>query len=360
MELELIHMADIIPLIGIPYPPGGRSSYYIPCPKCDNGPKDKHLNINLAKDVFRCPRCGFHGGVFDLYACYTGTDRSRVRKELLGRLGMRNGGYETEKRKIFKSPVYTQAAECPMAGIDARHKVYSALLGKLSLASDHRENLLARGLSPEEIDRLGYKSTPVVGLKAFAAQLASDGLSLSGVPGFYRAEDGAWSLVHECRGILIPVRDLEGRIQGLQIRRDNVTRRKFRWVSSAGKKDGCGAEGWTHLAGIPQNEMILTEGPMKADVIAYLTGQAVLAVPGVNALAHLEITLRYLKKSGVEHLMTAFDMDFLKNPHVKNGYRELTYLLSDMEYQFGTYLWDPAYKGLDDYVLSCCNEGGPA
>ena len=52
--------------------------------------------------------------------------------------------------------------------------------------------------------------------------------------------------------------------------------------------------------------------------------------------------------------MTAFDMDFLINPHVQNGYRELTKLLSGMGYQYGTYLWDPEYKGLDDYVWQFC------
>lgn len=357
--MELIHMADIIPLIGIPYPPAGRSSYYIPCPKCDDSPKKKHLNINLAKDVFRCPCCGFHGGVFDLYAFYTGTDRSRVRKELLERLGMQGSGRPLHQGRALKgAPEYAQADECPLAGIDTRNEAYAALLGRLSLASDHRENLLARGLSLEEIDRLGYRSTPVVGFKAFAGQLSSEGLSLSGVPGFYREEDGSWSLVHEYRGILIPVRDANGRIQGLQIRRDNVTRRKFRWVSSTGRNEGCGAEGWTHLAGAPGKELILTEGPMKADVIAYLTGRAVLAVPGVNALTQLEKTLRYLKESGVEHIMTAFDMDFLKNPHVKNGYQELVCLLSGMGYRFGTYIWNPGYKGLDDYVLHCRDGSG--
>ena len=97
--MELVHMADIIPLIGIPYPPGGSSSYYIPCPKCVDGPRKKHLNINLVKDVFRCPRCGFHGGVFDLYASYTGTDRSHVRKELLERL-------ERAGSRIYDTPGY--------------------------------------------------------------------------------------------------------------------------------------------------------------------------------------------------------------------------------------------------------------
>ena len=63
----------------------------------------------------------------------------------------------------------------------------------------------------------------------------SDGLYLAGVPGFYRDDSGAWTFIHEKRGILIPVRDRYGRIQGLQLRRDNVEKRKFRWVSSTEK-----------------------------------------------------------------------------------------------------------------------------
>ena len=86
------------------------------------------------------------------------------------------------------------------------------------------------------IERLGYKTTPVIGMKALAKQLMNEGLYLAGVPGFYKTDSGEWSFINEKRGILIPVREEHGSIQGLQIRRDNVTRRKFRWVSSVGKK----------------------------------------------------------------------------------------------------------------------------
>ena len=348
--MERFHMTDVIPLIGIPYPPQGRSSYYVACPCCDDHPGKRHLNINLVKDVFRCPRCGFSGGVFDLYAHYAGIDRSKAREALLERLNVQ--GYSSATRE--SKPRYVEVAECPITDIDTRHETYNAFLEQLSLASDHKENLLGRGLSSDEITRLGYKSTPYMGTAAIARQLISDGRYLAGVPGFYRAEDGTWSFANEGRGILIPVRDLNGRIQGLQIRRDNVQKRKFRWVSSVGKKDGCKAESWTHLSGSLQQTIILTEGPMKADVISYLTGNTVLAVPGVNALAQLEKTLEYLREKGTENIMTAFDMDFLINPHVQNGYRELTMLLSRMGLQFGTYLWDPKYKGLDDYIWEYC------
>ena len=48
--------------------------------------------------------------------------------------------------------------------------------------------------------------------------------------------------------------------------------------------------------------------------------------------------------------MTAFDMDYMTNPNVENGYSRLQEVLSKVGIQYGTYLWDPQYKGLDDYV----------
>ena len=353
--MEIFHMWDVISLLGIPMPPSGRSSYYVPCPCCDSSPRKKHLNINLKKEVFRCPRCGVSGGMFDLYALYTGVPRDQVRKAIAERLGIPE---ETKRSIKTVRPKAQEVTECPLADIDARNAAYTALLSRLTLAPDHKENLLNRGLDENEIVRLGYKSTPVVGMAAIAAQLQSDGLSLAGVPGFYRTETGSWTFVQEKRGILVPVRDRRGRIQGLQIRRDNVTRRKFRWVSSTERLDGCHAEGWVHLAGPVQKRIILTEGPMKADVIHALSGMTVLAVPGVNVLMQLETALDGLRSEGLEEVKTAFDMDFATNQHVQNGYDNLLTLLGNMGFQYGTYLWDPRYKGLDDYLWEYCFQRG--
>ena len=73
-------------------------------------------------------------------------------------------------------------------------------------------------------------------------------------------ENDNWAFVYESRGILIPVRNRFGQIQDLQICRDNVEKRKFHWVSSTNRKDGCKTEGWTHIAGDVTEKMILTEG----------------------------------------------------------------------------------------------------
>ena len=84
--MEKIRMWEVVSLLGIPAPPSGRSSYYVPCPCCDTIRGKKHLNINLRKEVFRCPRCGISGGIFDLYALYTGIPIDEVRKTLADQL----------------------------------------------------------------------------------------------------------------------------------------------------------------------------------------------------------------------------------------------------------------------------------
>jgi len=357
-RMDTFHMTDIIPILPLPYPPNGRSSYYVPCPHCDSQGKrhDKHLNINIYKDVFRCPKCGWHGGVFDLYAYYTNTPREGIREELKRVIKGEDSGRKTPSQVSIPMP--PEPAETPAADIEIRHAAYSTLLSLLTLAQDHQANLFNRGLSERVIYENEYRSTPVVGEKALAKHIINVGCALEGVPGFYPDKDGQWSFVPTSRGILIPVRDSSHRIQGMQIRRDNEIKRKYRWVSSAGMNGGCGAEGWVHIAGPVREKITLTEGPLKADIVYHLTGQTVVAVPGVNSLKHLEKTLSELMELGVRQVMTAFDMDFLKNPHVQNGYSELVNLLNRLNLHFGTYLWHPEYNGLDDYIWGYCLNGG--
>ena len=345
--MDEITIWDVLSLLKLGEPKYGSSSFNVACPCCDDG-RDKHLNINVVKEVFRCPRCGVSGGKLKLYALFMNIPTNQVWQSIRDRMGIEDAVSKPQRRPLLYT--HQTVKEYPITDIDTRHATYSALLNSLSLSKDHKENLLRRGLTEDEILQLGYKTTPVMGMPSIARQLLSDGLYLAGVPGFYRNEKDEWTFVNDNRGILIPVRDEEGRIQGLQIRLDNVEKRKFRWMSSTDRKDGCRAEGWTHFSGTPSETLVLTEGPMKADVIHALSGWSVLAVPGVNALKKLQASLETLRAKGLKRVQTAFDMDMLTNPNVKNGFEELLALLDEMEFTFGTYLWDPRYKGLDDYL----------
>ena len=82
--MEIFTMIDIVGILGLPYPKHNEFSYNIHCPCCDD-PKDtrsKHLNINLRKNVFCCPKCGLGGGMFDMYAYFANVPRKDVYKDL--------------------------------------------------------------------------------------------------------------------------------------------------------------------------------------------------------------------------------------------------------------------------------------
>ena len=203
MDGELpFSMMDVIALLNLPYPPSGRASYNINCPCCDTHNK-RHLNINFTKGVFRCPRCGFAGGVLDLYSHYANMDRAQAYKAIMDKMGI---DPTSPPKKRPQYAVMPEVSECPMAGIDERDATYRAFLNKLSLASDHRDNLISRGLTDEVIQQNLYRTTPAGGYGAIAKQLLSEGHYLSGVPGFYRKE-GTWAYNGTRRGILLPVCD---------------------------------------------------------------------------------------------------------------------------------------------------------
>ena len=360
MELRY-QMTDILPLLPIPQPPYGKSAYNIPCPLCDKpGTREKHLNINLKRNVYRCPKCGqFQGGVFELYAYYMGIPQDKVLDDITASLhgGTTSfGGKGGQKKKIQAPPMKPQASLAPL---EERDRVYRALLNRLTLAPDHRESLLRRGLTDEAIERSGYKSTPVVGFHALAQSLLDEGYTLFGVPGFYRDEDGRWTMAVWRRGILIPGTYF-GKIQGFQIRLDHKMKKggKFLTFSSRDELDGTMGENWCHMVGPAREKILLIEGYMKADIVHHFTGQTMLAIPGVTSLQHLEAALKDLIPLGVRHVMTCFDMDYLKNWHVENAYRNLVTLLGKLDITFGTYLWVPDHNGLDDYIWEfCLNQG---
>lgn len=261
-------------------------------------------------------------------------------------------------KKAKRTPEPPAIPHAALADVNVRDRTYRALLAKLALASDHRENLLGRGLTDEAIARFDYRTTPVVGFHAIAKELVDEGFQLFGVPGFYKDKEDRWTINFNRRGIMIPCRDRLGRIQRIHIRLDHEKRNKFRPLSSGGKINGCSTENWCHLVGPVRENILLIEGYMKADIVHHFTGQTVLAIPGVTSLTQLVDVLLELIGLGVRHVMTCFDMDYLMNWHVEGAYINLINLLGCLDITFGTYLWVPEYNGLDDYIWEFCLDKG--
>ena len=148
----------------------------------------------------------------------------------------------------------------------------------------------------------------------------------------------------------MPVRAADGRVQGIQIRRDDAEHMKYAWMSSAGKPYGTGARSWVHVAGDrSRKEAVITEGPIKGDVSSFLTeGTLFVCVPGVNAVSFLTDTLRTL---GVCSVWEAFDMDKRCNPQVQAAVSRLRLELKKAGVPCRTMAWDPACKGIDDFLV---------
>ena len=181
-----------------------------------------------------------------------------------------------------------------------------------------------------------------------AAQL-SPRYDLNNVPGFY-FRDGSWRFC-AYSGLLIPIRNASGQIQGIQIRRENINRMKYVWLSSAGKSYGTGARSWIHVTGnCEQNTAVITEGPLKGDVASALSGNALfICVPGVSAIKYLPDTLKSLHLTSVQE---AFDMDKLRNPQVVAARKRLRQVVADCGLPCKTLIWSENYNGIDDYLAA--------
>lgn len=156
------------------------------------------------------------------------------------------------------------------------------------------------------------------------------------------------------KGFLIPVRDRDGLIQGLKIRLDDAGKpdRKYRWLSTRGAPNGTRSYSWVHVTGdTSRKRAYLTEGPLKGDVASFLGSDALfVCIGGVNAIGGLRKTLEGLK---VREVVEAMDSDQMTNPHVRGAVlamRKEVQRIPGIRYY--KYTWDPAYKGVDDYLLS--------
>jgi hypothetical protein len=311
------------------------------CPFCGDSqnPRHGHLYLNIRENKYYCVRCGEGGYAIGLYARMKGIDTKRAYRELLGMEDETPSGMEVVKMKT-----------CEIADIEIRHRTYSAFLDMLELEFQHMSDLKRRGLTVKQIKEKGYKSIPQ-GEKCYniCKKLIEAGYTLEGVPGFYK-KDGRWTC-YDVPGYLIPVRDGRGRIQGLQVRLDEPGNGgKYRWFSSRDQENGTPAESWVHIARGQTKEVWLTEGPLKADIAAYLSGHTFVAIPGVTSIKYLVPALRDIK---ARRVVLAVDMDILTNPQVKAALEKIEQELKRAGIKTARASWNPAAgKGIDDALLS--------
>ena len=365
------NISEVCGLVGVAVPPH-RDMFEVKCPNCEGD----RFNIDIGKQVCHCMRCGCGGGMTALFSIFTGVPSKEAFGVIVDRLGRgkssnKTGSGKSDEWTKFQVPAPKVALEMPVAPIEKRDETYQRYIRSLTLADDHRKALRKRGMSNAEIDWLEYRTMPMTGHKLIVEGLLLAGSYLKGVPGFFIDKNNRWTIKYQQRGILIPVRDLQGNIQGLQIRLDKAEHSsgKFRWISSVGKESGCGALTWAHFAGSWKSgdtEIYLTEGPVKADIFYLITRKPIIAIPGVSSIDEAIKMLTELKAKGLKKVHLALDMDYMDMipkvttdgeviEEVKQVYKDYARLITritDLGLTYSRSKWPREFKGIDDFLAA--------
>lgn len=296
-------ITDVVHLLQLRVRHKNSSSMDVNCPFC--GETKGKMNVNLQKNVFRCNRCDASGGMLELYGRLHGVSSAEANRQIREALG--KGEYRTNYQVApKKEPVVIFNAE--LADADVIDRTYQEMLSLLTLNDKHQEDLKKRGLTEEQIEIQRYRSVPLFGIKNMVQKLLESGQTVKGVPGFYEDQDGKWTINFSSKnsGILIPIQSPEGKIQGFQIRLDQVMEgRKYIWLSSVKFKNGVSSGSPVHVIGnLDAEQIYLTEGALKGTIAHYLSGDTFICVAGVNQYRNLKPVLEMLKSRHLQHLWT--------------------------------------------------------
>lgn len=337
-------------------------SVYADCPIC--GDKRGKMNINFAKNLWRCNYCNEGGGMLSLYGKVYGISNSEAYREICDTL---QNGLTAPEYTAKVLPEQAAIEQSVLASPQEIHQTFSMLLELLTLTPQHRKHLReVRGLTDEQIERLGYKSTPPFYLcRSLAQKLRSRGCKVEGVPGFYVGKDDKWTVNFNSvtAGIIIPAKGIDGMICGAQIRLDTPIREqesdpdksgtKYLWLSSASKKRGVSSGSPVHFVGDPFARVVyVTEGLLKADVAHFLMDRSFAATAGANNVNKLDMLFALLAANGTEVIIEAEDMDKYHNAAVSKGASKIYLMARSHGLECRRLTWDPNYKGIDDWQLA--------
>lgn len=293
------------------------------------------------------------------------------------------------KVRTYSTQVYEDTGAY-RANDDVIHNVLSLLAegeaimdDKTLLSQAHLQHLEDRGLGDKEIEHGDYFSMPsrtVRYVKRFFEVLKEryqyEPQMVEGVPGFYKMNEkpvGKQYTFVSKKGMGIPIRDAEGRVVGIQIRRDKIKKGESRyiWLSSAfanNEEDlsfGTGSQSPIHVS-YPEvnkfsNVLFLTEGVFKSEAIARSYGSVAMSLQGIgnwrNDLQNTITRIEDVEQSTTEHVYLVFDSDIRSNIHVYEATKEIIMYLQvyDDYRELNLYYawWDTDFgKGIDDLIVA--------
>lgn len=143
---------EVAELLGLHIRHKNTVSLDVDCPFC--GDRKGKLNLNLKKNVFKCNRCGESGGMLALYGKIYGLDNQTSCREIKDALGRNEQApaYEVKRREI-KPAAEDEVITLEQAPDEVKHKTYTMLLNQLTLTETHKEGLLKRGFTEQQIEK---------------------------------------------------------------------------------------------------------------------------------------------------------------------------------------------------------------
>lgn len=382
-DIDVFSPYNVMDALHVSY--GRKKNEKIPCPVC----RKKTFFMNMENGLGHCFRasCDFKANHTGYYAASMGIDLEEAREQMYNYMGVpfqKKGSagkpnIPTESRRERKAATFEKEAE--IVSINIRDKVNREIVSSHGLIDRHVNDMIKRGLTKEEVASLGYASFGYHDEAALSHSYKDKGLELRGVPGFFLNDDGFYQLRQLKKGILVPFKDSQNRIQGFQLRKNNEDLKtwmengekkkenKCNWLSSTGLKEGTHIPAYCHYACdfvydfcmdrvvpvIKNNTITVTEGGMKGDIAHVLSGRSIIALPGVNALDEFKKELPFLKEMGVTKIVDAFDMDFVTNENVAKQRQRLKELIEESGFEYVLETWDVTaenhsdLKGIDDY-----------
>lgn len=353
---------------------------------CPNPDHDDHgigsFSVNSDKSIAKCFACGY--GLKNGIEFISKFDKVS-RYEAILRISLMAGfvnqdEYDRNSKEKSQSPTgkilidesYQKISQGELASVETRNLVYSFITeGKLlegetdRLTEEHRNYLHSRGISDEEIEKYKYFSMPTRrAMRKLMKKLELFGDIediLPGVPGFYYNKEKNFFTLYPVKGIGIPIRDDEGKILAIQIRKDKVEEggQRYSWWSTGFASDSLGASPGSPLdvvmpSEIKYHSLFITEGHFKACVLSDTFYSPVISVQGVGNWRSIKEQIGYLK-TNTKHIFICYDADMAHNTAVMHQAitmaGEIKKNYPDINVFF--VIWDEDYgKGIDDLILA--------
>lgn len=370
---KIINNYPVESIINLRIKEQGRDKYI--CPFHDDHTPN-NFKIRKQKNMFWCYACGTHGDGIKFIEYYDGISWKEAVVQIALELNLiakdeydnlLSNNNELEKNnfstKIFVPVEENRAAKITeLSSRDIIDKVYSifvkgySLMGKPKLTDDHTAEIVAkRNLSMDEIENDGYFTFPNIDfLDTFIKELEKENIPievLKGVPGFYyskQKERWAFTVLRGTSGIGIPIKGIDNKIEGIQIRLDKLSenKKRYQWFSSSfaggdgstGAKNIYGTSPGTPVAvvrpkQIKNTSIFVTEGFFKARAISKQWQTISLSIQGVNNWKPIPYIIDELKEENERHknLCIAFDSDMGRKETVLKPALQMGIAISGLE-----------------------------